>query len=418
MKTKNKSKTIEKYLKDWFVNKGSIKAVRWCLWKYFEFIENHPDGYFKKYNEKQLKEHLLTFMIKIEDLPPRTQTNLFSSVKKYFKLNDAKIKESYWEELKQRNKLKKARSITKKATPTLSDLKKIFSYANLKQKTLFMFCATTGLRIGEAVQLIFADIDLDKRYVHIRPEVGKGNYERFTFFTPEMKELFQEWKKARLKLLQGKHIKSLYVREMLENKGYTIKMEKERQEKNKDGALVWIYRYIVLKDGKQLSKEELLNLDNRVFPFSKTNAETMWINLIEKVGEPFNIRDTNPKFKKPRYLYNQHCLRRFWYTQLSSSRINTEYRDFIGGHMSQLDSSYIRFLDNVMWIDKIKQEYDEHMKCLLIYETSPDLTDIHDQLSEKDKQIQELNETLKIMELRMQGLENKLEIEKIKNGKK
>ena len=78
--------------------------------------------------------------------------------------------------------------------------------------------------------------------------------------------------------------------------------------------------------------------------------------------------------------------------------MNPEYRDFIGGHMSQLDSSYIRFLDNVMWKDKIKQEYDEHMDCLMIYETPPDLTGIHEQLKEKDEEIQELNKRLESMD--------------------
>lgn len=393
MKTKNYSKTIEKYLNDWFKSDGSRKTVRWCLWEYFKILKEEPDGYFKRHNQTALKGHLLRFVKDIDSRPPRTQTNLFSSVRKYFRLHDVKMPESYWEELKLRNKLKKARAITKKATPTIQELKKILSYANLKQKTLFMFCATTGLRIGEAVQITYDDINMDKRRVDVSEDIGKGEYERFSFFTPEVKDTLLEWEKERLRLLQGKHIKSLYVRKMLENQGYAIKMEKHHQEKDK-----WRYVYVVYKNGKKLSKEELLKLDNRVFPFTDKNAEIMWINLLEKAGEPFNKRDSNPKFKKPRYLYNQHCLRRFWYTQLSSSRMNSEYRDFIGGHMSQLDSSYIRFLDNKIWKDKIKKEYDVHMGCLMIYETVPDLTEINknlDSLRQENKEIKKENEQLR-----------------------
>jgi integrase len=410
MKTKNKSKTIEDYLTKYYRNIKTKKAVRWFIWEYYNLLNENPEDYFKRYKTKDLEDHLFKFLENIEERPPRTQSNLFSTIKNYFERNDVEIKRSVWDALRNRNDLGKSRPITKKSTPTIQDLKKILSYANLKQKTLFLFCATSGLRIDEAVKITFDDIDIDQRKVHIRPDVAKGGFERFTFFTPEMKDLFEEWKKERLKLLQGKHIKSLYVRKMLEKLGYTIKMEKERKMKNKDGIEKWYYRYIVLKDGKKLSRDELLNLDNRVFPFSEKNAIAIWTTLIEKAGSPYNHRDTNPKFKKPRYMYNQHCLRRFWFTQLSSSRMNSEYFNFIGGHMSELGSTYIRYLDNPIWIDKIKEEYDEHMNSLMIYETAPDLSDVHKELVEKDKQIKDLKDMMdemkaQILELRLEKLE-------------
>ena len=416
MKTKNKSKTIEDYLNKYYRNTtGTKKSTRWCILEYFKIVNENPEGYFKKNDTKTLKDHLFKFIEAIENKPPRTQTNLLSSIKKYFDRNDIEIKPSVWEDLKIRNNLKRARSITKKATPTIQDLKTILSYSNLKQKTLFLFCATTGLRMGEAVKLTFNDIDIEKRKVDIRGETGKFDIQRYTFFTPEVQDLLKNWERERQRLLQGKHIKSLYVREMLERDGYDIQMKKSHKEKNKDGKEVWRYRYVVYKDGSELSKDELLGLDNRIFPFSEKNAIAMWTSLIEKAGPPFNRRDTNPKFKKPRYMYNQHCLRRLWYTQLSASRFNNEYMNFIGGHMSELDSSYMRFVDNSMWIDKIKGEYDEHMDCLMVYENVPDLSGVHEQLKEKDTEISDLREEMK--ERKMEIIEMKLTLQELKNQK-
>jgi integrase len=420
MKTKKNSKIIEDYLTKYYRNIKTKKAIRWFLWEYFELIKKNPDTYFKKYNSKDLENHLFKFLELIEGRPPRTQSNLFSTVKNYFERNDVEIKRSTWDALRNRNNLGRSRPLTKKATPTIDGLKKILSYADLKQKTLFLFCATSGLRIDEAVRITFDDIDMEQRKVHVRPEIAKGGYERYTFFTPEMKELFGEWKKARLKLLQVRHVKSLYVRKMLENQGYQIKKEKEGKVINKDGGEVWRYRYNVFKDDRQLSKDELLNLDNRIFPFTEKNAIAIWTSLIERAGDPFNQRDKNPKFKKPRYMYNQHSLRRFWFTQISSSRMNPEYFNFIGGHMSELGSLYIRYLDNPIWIDKIKQEYDEHIDCLLVYETKPDLSDVHKELAEKDKQIQDLKNMMdemkaQILELRLEKLEK---ANGIKNSRK
>jgi len=407
MKTKNKSKTIEKYLTKYFRNKaGTRKATRWCLFEYFNIIREEPDGYFKRYDKKILEDHLFNFTALIENRPPRTQTNLLSSIKKYFERSDIEVKKSIWEDLKIRNNLKRARAITKKATPTVQELKTILSYANLKQKTLFLFCATTGLRVGEAVALTFSDIDMEKRMVSLIDDTGKFDIPRYTFFTPEVKDLLISWEKERMRLLEGKHVKSLYVRQMLEKEGFTIKMKPSHKEKNKDGKEVTRYKYVVYMDGKEVTKDQLLQLDPRLFPFCEKNAIAMWTSLIEKAGSPFNKRDTNPKFKKPRYVFNQHCLRRFWYTQVSSSRFNIEFMNFIGGHMSELDSSYIRYLDNPMWIDKIKKEYDEHMSCLSIFESVPDLSGVHEEITGLKDENKKLHND--VDKLRMELLEVKM----------
>ena len=141
----------------------------------------------------------------------------------------------------------------------------------------------------------------------------------------------------------------------------------------------------------------------------------MWANLLEKAGAPYNKKDTNPKLQYPRYMYNIHSLRRFWLTQLMFERANKEYVDYMGGHWTNLDAVYK--YENTHMRAVLKEEYDQHMKCLLIFESQPDLSGIHEELKEKDREIrymkQEMHELRNMIgELGNKKLERLKELEK------
>jgi hypothetical protein len=75
------------------------------------------------------------------------------------------------------------------------------------------------------------------------------------------------------------------------------------------------------------------------------------------------------------------------------------------GHSKYLDDAYRRYS-----LDELKQYYLKGMPNLMIFETIPDLTEINEQLLEKDKQIQDLKNMMdemkaQIMELRIEKLE-------------
>jgi hypothetical protein len=197
---------------------------------------------------------------------------------------------------------------------------------------------------------------------------------------------------------------------MLESQGYELKKFETKSTSTVQGKKYSVSRWKVFKDGKEVSKEELIKLDNRVFPYSDMNFEKIWYRVLEKAGEPFNKKDTNPKLKIPKYLYNIHCLRRFWFVQVRSKGMNPEFYNYIGGHTSLLDRTYGDWLHDTIMQKQIQEEYDIHSEGLCIFEAKPDLTDIHEELAEKDKQIQDLKNMMdemkaQITELRLEKLE-------------
>ena len=50
---------------------------------------------------------------------------------------------------------------------------------------------------------------------------------------------------------------------------------------------------------------------------------------------------------------------------------------------------------------RLKEEYDQHLECLSIFITQPDLSDINESLAEKDKELKDLKHEMKIMRRQM-----------------
>lgn len=405
MKAKNWfPKKIEDYLEKYYGNVGTRDTCRAYLKSYFTALNEEPNKYLRK-NPDEIKQDLWNYTKLIENKPKKTQSAMLSVIKKYLNRNDIPIKDREWEDIRIRNNLVRGnRPITKKETPTAYDLKKVLSYADIKAKSLFVFCATTGLRIDEALSLNFNDINLEKRKVELLGDIAKFDIPRYTFFTPEAKELIKLWLPEREKQLQVRYRKSKFLREKLKKEGYEIKKVKFGTSKKQD-----YFIYKIFKHGKELTKKEVINLDNRIWPFNYSNAQKMWTSLLEKAGEPYNIRDTNPKLQQEKYVYNVHCLRRFWFTQLSTSRANVEFVNFMGGHISELDSSYKKYESEHMK-QQLKKEYDEHMNYLYIFESQPDLTETNKQIQELMIDNQRLKEELSAMraeitEIRLARLE-------------
>lgn len=394
-----KPKEVESYLVKYYKNQNTRDTCRTYIRNYFTTINKPPDKYTDR-SVKEITDDLWNFAQAIENRPKKTQTAGISIIKKYLTRHDVTIKESLMDDLRQRNNLKRTiKSLTKKATPTQKQLKEILAHADMKSRLLFLFCASTGCRIDEALNLTFKNIDLENRTVELSEEITKGEYTRYTFFTEEVQELLKLWKLKRQDLMVLKFKKSVFLRDKLTSMGYEVK--KVRVDKRDHGFNWYIY-----KDGVQLTRDEIIQLDDRLFPIDYCTALRMWSGILEKAGEPYNTKDDNKKFQHSRYLYNIHCQRRFWYTQLTSDRANTEYVNFMGGHFSELDKAYKDF-DSTEMRTKLKQEYDSHAKSLLIYDIPHDLTDINKSLADKDKQIQNMQQEMQDIRMKLLEVEMK-----------
>lgn len=389
-------KIVEAYLTKHYKNIRSQKTVRVYLKVFFTTINKEPEKWLKQ-PEKTIKDDLWIFAQKVENKPNKTQSAIFTLVKKYLERHDIQLKPTTWEELRLRNNLVKAiRPLVKKATPTQQDLKKILSFASsVKTKTFFILLASSGLRRDEALQLTWDDIDINKHMIILPEDIAKGKIPRFTFFSEESKELLELWKPEREKLLLQLHRKSTILRNTLQKKGYELKM----------GKRIWG----VYKNGKELTNEEIIKLDNRIFPYEAENFEKIWIRLLEKAGDPYNKRDNNERLQYPRYVYNIHSLRRFWFTQLRSDRMNDEFYNYIGGHTSPLDRTYGDWLHDTTMQQMIKKEYDSHMNAVSIYQVEPNLSGVHNEINELKDENRKLRNLLQDNQLYMDKIKRMLE---------
>lgn len=337
----NDSVLVKSFLQRKTTAKSTSMTYTYALRKYFKTIEvKNIDEYFEI--GRNYTDDVWKFAMSLDNLAPKTQKVMITAVKGFLERNDVEIKSREWEDILSRNNLRKPRPQYQKRTPTNSNLKIILSYGDIKSRALFLFVSSSGLRIGEALEITFSDIDMDKNHIRVKANLTKARVPRDTFFSDEAKDALERWFPERKRFLGKYYKKSVFVRDKLERDGYQFSKKHDMWQ--------------ILKDGTEVPKEKLIEMEPRLFPFEYHNAVKMWINMLEKAGHPFNQKDGQY------YIYNIHSLRRFWFTQLESSGANRNHLDHMGAHESELNATYTHFE-----FDKLKQTYDNHMNALAVF---------------------------------------------------
>jgi len=337
--------------------------------KFFRSIKQNPDFYFKHKRNYANDVHEYWDELMNNNTPALNIRNALSVVKQFLEENDVIVSKRVWKNL--RNRTKGTLPLTQDRIPTTQDLKKILSYATAKERAIFLLSSSSGMRIKEILFLKQSDIDFNTNTVYIKGIYTKSGNPRVSFFTDETKDALNSWLKIRDEYL---------------DKAY-------RKTRNK------------YKDGKKIF--DVSKKNDRFFPFTYSPTRRAWINLIEKAG--YNQKDSVTGL----YIYHIHCLRKFMKTRLLSIGIEESKINIIIGHQNYLGNSYVRFTE-----EELRKAYLRGIKELLVFETQPDLTEHTNEINILKEENKELRENLKLMELRMQGLENAYQIEKLKNGKK
>jgi len=247
-------------------------------------------------------------------------------------------------------------AITDAKTPTKEELLKIFSYSNPESKALFMFQLTSGQRIEQVMETTFDDIDMTKDCPRIYYSQAKQKYWVKTRITPEAKKILQDY---------------------LEQKDKFIEIREKRGAYNR----------------KQ-------NLDmKRLFCMNVSTANHMWTVMVKNAG----LYKLDSKTGRPHY--GTHCLRRYFLTHFGDET----WGDFFSGHITARNKEYRKYSD-----EKLDQEYMKHKDDLNIFETSQELTEVNQELSdlkgknqEKDKEMASMKEAM--LEMRAQIDEMRLE---------
>lgn len=258
------------------------------LKKYFSvmygkgLLEDQVEKYFAE--KREYEDDVKLFFSTIIHRPPKVVVVAMSVVKTFLADNDVEFSSRFWKEL--RRKKKGNRALTLDRPPTIDELRTIATHLPLAGKTVVLMLASSGMRVGEALQLKLSDIELEKdpAIIRIRGEYTKTGNPRIAFISNEAKVHVLEWLK----------IRSNFVR-----------------------------KYGKAEDG-------------RIFPFNYDNMTGMWNRALGKTN--LDIKDSSTGWS----IHHIHTLRKFFRTQMAMV-ISVDIAETLMGHEGYLTSAYRRY---------------------------------------------------------------------------
>jgi integrase len=291
--------------------------------------------------DRDWMKDLLAYAVYLGERPPKTAMAYMAAVKSFLEYGlDIELSRKQMKVVRSRlPKGKRARTID--GDLTRERLRQILTHCDVKGKALFLFLASSGIRIGEALKLQQDDVDLTTIPVKVtvRGECTKAGDNYRTFISSEAKEALDEWLKVRDSYLQS-----------------------------------------ATKKGRGLSKlgngqgVKSVN-DKRLFPFSMLVAHSMWTNATKKTE--LDDRDTSTNRRK----FHIHMLRKFFRSQMGLAGVPRDIIELIG-HTGYLDDAYRRYN-----FEQLAKEYVKGEPYLLLSASAEGQTIIK---SELDTQRQEL----------------------------
>ena len=115
-----------------------------------EYLKSNPD----------VISDLRKFLISLDNRPSKTVNTYVGAVKVFLRAHDVEAPANDWRKLKKRGFTpKRIMAETQDKKPSKAQLKKILNHLNIKGKTLVLFLASSGARIGETMQLKILDFD-------------------------------------------------------------------------------------------------------------------------------------------------------------------------------------------------------------------------------------------------------------------
>ena len=353
---------VLEFLETYKEKKNSHKCHRLNLKYYFNHVQVDPTKYFKK--KRDYNTDYEDYAKTMKHLSRCTRASRLGTVKLFLEENDIIIPKKTLRKTKIKNKPQTIDEI-----PSVEELKQILSHGNCKDRSLFLFCSTSGCRISEILQLKFVDIPSIRKHernekiifpvkVYIRSEISKNEEPRITFISSECWEALIEWLKERENYLNtaAKRINHRYK-----------------------------------KDTK----------DDRIFPFSYSIAYKGWHRLLRKANflDKENKVGVDPGTGIARM--HLHVLRAFFKNRLISANIQERYIETILGHIGYVGGAYDKYDDKTL-----ADAYSQGEHALLVFTSTPDLSGVHEQLKEVTQDNKELQRQLN--DIRMEMLEIKL----------
>lgn len=216
----------------------SPNTIKTYVSLFSQFAGRFPDKPFESLDDKDV-EQFQDFLVNEKKVSSSTQNQAINAIKFYFEKVLGRDRKEYWID----------RPRKEKRLPKVLSMDQVFALMNAienaKHRCAVGLLYSSGLRIGELINLKLADIDLQNRIVYIRG--GKGKKDRTSILGFEMANrisAYQEEFKPHEWLFNGQS-GGQYTSSSL-NK--VIKRAAEKSGIKMDVAVAQLYRFKVVQD--------------------------------------------------------------------------------------------------------------------------------------------------------------------------
>jgi len=272
--------------------------------KYEEMIDTYLS------ETRDNKKDLMDFRTSMKDRPPLSQRQIINLVHEFLACNKIVIDH---DDLKRIRRKIKGGVVTTEKEFDLDTIRAILRHMDIKGRSLALTLLSSGMRIGETLQLRDSDINLKSvpAKISIRAEYTKTQQARITFITPQAVDALKEWLGVREDYLKSSNGK---------NQG-------------------------LVKAGKSKEREDTSDL---VFPFSPNVANQMFENAVTNAGLMTKDERTG------RSQIHLHMTRKFFISQAALLASSKEIPETLAGHGGNMTAAYRRY--------PVKQLAEEYLK--------------------------------------------------------
>jgi integrase len=295
-------------------------------------LEEKAEKYFSE--QRDFEEDIQDFIDTFNGSAPKTIRLRLASVKTFLLDNDVELPQKFWRKIGR--KIKGNRALTLDRVPGNKELREMFTHMPIQGLALYQLLVSSGMRIGEALQLQVTDVKIDQKpgLIEIRGEYTKTGNSRYAFISREAVEALTQWLNVRDDYLRAAVAKShLYAK----------------------------------KAG-----------DKRIFPFMISAAYSIWTKALKKSKKDQRDNNTN------RYKVHPHVLRKFFRTKLATL-IPVDIVEALMGHEGYLTEVYRRYAQ-----EDLAKFYLKGESALLVFTETQDLTQLRKELEEKTSQQKDL----------------------------
>ena len=314
----------------------------------YNLATEYANKYFQE--KRNYEADVIKHCKKKMNIAPISYRIVVSVIKNFLEENNVEFKPRFWKRI--RGMKKGSKAISRDRVPTPKQLRRLMQHLPIHGKALFLTLASSGMRIGEALQIKLNDIYLEEDPVRIdvRAEYTKTGNRRDTFISDEAKEAILDWIPLREEYLKTAVLKSTLI-------------EKDPE-------------------------------DDRIFPFTETVAYSLWKSALDKTSLNGRDKTTN------RHFFHVHTLRKFFRTY---HRADRDVREVIMGHEGYLTEAYRRYQDNP------KLLAEEYKKGVFGVHIFSDIGTIDALKRGVDKKNEILNEMLQSLTVENSRLKNMIE---------